>query len=52
LNELKNTPAGLDCQLSKTVRFGIAFHHAGMKNSSVKSIKINFNWKNLKKQKK
>lgn len=30
LNELKNTPAGLDPQLSKTVRYGIAFHHAGL----------------------
>jgi DNA polymerase theta len=29
LNELKNTPAGLDSQLAKTVRYGIAFHHAG-----------------------
>lgn len=29
LNELKNTPAGLDPQLAKTVRYGIAFHHAG-----------------------
>jgi replicative superfamily II helicase len=29
LNELKNTPAGLDAQLSKTIRYGIAFHHAG-----------------------
>lgn len=30
LNELKNTPAGLDSQLGKTVRYGIAFHHAGL----------------------
>lgn len=30
LNELKNTPAGLDSQLAKTVRYGIAFHHAGI----------------------
>jgi DNA polymerase theta len=29
LNELKNTPSGLDAQLGKTVRYGIAFHHAG-----------------------
>ncbi len=29
LSELKNTPAGLDAQLAKTVRFGIGFHHAG-----------------------
>ncbi|CAF0883929.1 unnamed protein product [Brachionus calyciflorus] len=30
LNELKNTPAGLDPQLGKTIRYGIAFHHAGL----------------------
>jgi replicative superfamily II helicase len=29
LNDLKNTPVGLDSQLGKTVRYGIAFHHAG-----------------------
>ena len=30
LNDLKNTPSGLDSQLSKTVRYGVAFHHAGL----------------------
>jgi DNA polymerase theta len=30
LNELKATPAGLDNQLAKTIRFGIGFHHAGL----------------------
>jgi DNA polymerase theta len=30
LNELKATPAGLDSQLAKTIRFGIGFHHAGL----------------------
>ena len=29
INQLKNTPAGLDSQLAKTIRYGIAFHHAG-----------------------
>ena len=29
LNELKTTPAGLDSQLARCVRYGIAFHHAG-----------------------
>ena len=33
LNELKNTPAGLDNLLSRCVRYGIAFHHAGCKSS-------------------
>ena len=45
LNELKNTPAGLDSQLSKTIRFGIAFHHAGMRN-----LKIEFFSKLFQKQ--
>ena len=31
LNELKNTPAGLDTQLGKCIRYGVAFHHAGCK---------------------
>jgi DNA polymerase theta len=30
ITQLKNTPAGLDSQLAKTIRYGIAFHHAGL----------------------
>lgn len=34
LNDLKNTPSGLDPVLNKTVRYGIAFHHAGESNAT------------------
>ncbi|XP_052859844.1 DNA polymerase theta [Anopheles cruzii] len=30
LLQLRNSPAGLDSVLAKTVRYGIAFHHAGL----------------------
>jgi len=30
LEKLKATPAGLDSVLGQTVRFGVAFHHAGL----------------------
>ena len=30
LAELKASPAGLDAQLAKCVRYGVAFHHAGL----------------------
>lgn len=30
LEQLKRSPAGLDCLLKKTVSFGVAFHHAGL----------------------
>jgi hypothetical protein len=29
MSDLKNTAAGLDELLSRTIRYGIAFHHAG-----------------------
>ena len=36
LSELKNTPAGMDAQLAKTVRFGVGFHHAGFLVENIK----------------
>ena len=29
LDDLRRTPAGLDPALSRSVAFGVAFHHAG-----------------------
>ena len=29
IEQLKKTPAGLDAALSRTIRFGVAYHHAG-----------------------
>ena len=30
IEQLKKSPAGLDPALSRTIRFGVAYHHAGL----------------------
>ncbi|KAH0628689.1 hypothetical protein JD844_010112 [Phrynosoma platyrhinos] len=30
MGQLKNSPSGLDCVLQRTIKWGVAFHHAGL----------------------
>ncbi|XP_060619374.2 DNA polymerase theta [Anolis sagrei] len=30
MGQLKNSPSGLDCMLQRTIKWGVAFHHAGL----------------------
>nr|XP_008116560.1 PREDICTED: DNA polymerase theta isoform X1 [Anolis carolinensis] len=30
MGQLKNCPSGLDCMLQRTIKWGVAFHHAGL----------------------
>ncbi|KZS21887.1 DNA polymerase theta [Daphnia magna] len=42
LERLKATPAGLDAVLGQTIRFGVAFHHAGLTSEERENIETAF----------